>query len=139
MHTALREAFINALVHCDYSADGNIVIEQRKDRLIFSNLRTLLISKQQYYQGGASVCRNTALQKMFMLIGSCGKSGSGVDKILAGWKDAKWGNPISKSTDHPDRVILTIPTVSLLHRKLSMNYKKNIINVGLKLQFGTYA
>lgn len=114
MHTALREAFVNALVHCDYSADGNIVIEQKKDRLIFSNPGTLLISKQQYYQGGSSVCRNTALQQMFMLIGSAEKAGSGVDKILAGWEDAKWKRPYIEESDHPDKVILTMPTVSLL-------------------------
>lgn len=114
MHTALREAFVNALVHCDYSADGNIVIEQKKDRLIFSNPGTLLISKQQYYQGGSSVCRNTALQQMFMLIGSAEKAGSGVDKILAGWEDAKWKRPYIEESDHPDKVTLTMPTVSLL-------------------------
>lgn len=114
MHIALREAFVNTLVHCDYSADGNIVIEQKKDRLIFSNPGTLLISKQQYYQGGASVCRNTALQKMFMLIGSAEKAGSGVDKILAGWEDAKWKRPYIEESDHPDKVVLTMPTVSLL-------------------------
>lgn len=114
MHIALREAFVNTLVHCDYSADGNIVIEQKKDRLIFSNPGTLLISKQQYYQGGSSVCRNTALQQMFMLIGSAEKAGSGVDKILAGWEDAKWKRPYIEESDHPDKVILTMPTVSLL-------------------------
>lgn len=133
MHTALREAFVNALVHCDYSADGNIVIEQQKDRLIFSNPGTLLISKQQYYQGGSSVCRNTALQKMFMLIGTAEKAGSGVDKILAGWEDAKWKRPYIEEYDHPDRVILTMPTVSLLSPEvideLQRQYGAGIVNI----------
>ena len=88
-HTALREAFINALVHCDYSVDSNITIELHKDCYIFSNPGSLLLSIAQYYQGGNSVCRNKALQTMFMLIGSAEKAGSGADKIMQGWKKAK--------------------------------------------------
>ena len=133
MHIALREAFVNTLVHCDYSADGNIVIEQKKDRLIFSNPGTLLISKQQYYQGGSSVCRNTALQQMFMLIGSAEKAGSGVDKILAGWEDAKWKRPYIEESDHPDKVVLTMPTVSLLSpeviKELQATFGPEIIRI----------
>lgn len=51
---------------------------------------------------------------MFMLIGSAEKAGSGVDKILAGWEDAKWKRPYIEESDHPDKVTLTMPTVSLL-------------------------
>jgi ATP-dependent DNA helicase RecG len=83
-HVALRESFVNALIHTDYTAPGNIVIEHRKDNFSFSNPGTLLVSLYQYYHGGISECRNPNLQKMFLMIGSAEKAGSGVNKILAG-------------------------------------------------------
>ena len=86
-HIAIREAFINTLIHCDYSINATIHIEHRKEYIQFSNPGSLLISIAQYYQGGDSVCRNKALQQMFMYLGSAEKAGSGVDKILQGWKE----------------------------------------------------
>src|SRR5690606_33540320 len=46
-HIALREAFVNALIHSDYSAPGNIIIEHRTDSFKFSNPGTLLVSLEQ--------------------------------------------------------------------------------------------
>jgi predicted HTH transcriptional regulator len=113
-HIAVREALINALVHSDYTSDSSIVIEQRKDSFSFSNPGNMLISIYQYYNGGESVCRNKSLQKMFMLIGSAEKAGSGVDKILSGWKEASWKKPYVSELHRPDKVILYLPMKSLL-------------------------
>ena len=124
-HTALREAFINALVHCDYSVDSNITIELHKDCYIFSNPGSLLLSIAQYYQGGNSVCRNKALQTMFMLIGSAEKAGSGADKIMQGWKKANYRNPRIEEITHPDKVVLTLPLVSLLSDEV-ISYLKSL-------------
>ena len=74
----------------------------------------MLISKAQYYQGGDSVCRNKALQKMFMLIGFSEKAGSGVNKIIKGWREANWQSPYVEEYNRPDKVELTLPMVSLL-------------------------
>lgn len=117
-HTALREAFVNALLHCDYSVDSNITIEQHKDRYIFSNPGSLLLPLAQYYRGGISVCRNKALQTMFMLIGSAEKAGSGADKIMQGWKKANYRDPRIQEIQHPDKVVLTLPLVSLLSEEI---------------------
>lgn len=124
-HIALREAFINTLVHCDYSVDSNITIELHKDRFVFSNPGTLLLSITKYYQGGNSVCRNKALQNMFMLIGSAEKAGSGADKIIQGWKKANYRNPRIEETTHPDKVVLTLPLVSLLSEEVT-EYLKSL-------------
>jgi ATP-dependent DNA helicase RecG len=113
-HIAVREAFINTLVHADYSAEGSLVITQRKGSYTFSNPGNMLISIAQYYQGGESVCRNRALQTMFMLIGSAEKAGSGVDKILAGWKEENWQRPYVEEKQRPDKVVLLLPMESLL-------------------------
>ena len=113
-HIALREAFVNALIHTDYSAPNNIVIEQRIDNYRFSNPGTLLVSIKQYYLGGTSECRNTTLQKMFLMIGSAEKAGSGVNKIIYGWEYAQWRRPYLIVESQPDRLILELPKFSIL-------------------------
>ena len=113
-HIALREAFVNALIHTDYSAQNNIVIEQRIDSYKFSNPGTLLVSLRQYYHGGTSECRNTTLQKMFMMIGSAEKAGSGVSKIMYGWEYAQWRRPYLLVESQPDRLILELPKFSII-------------------------
>ena len=113
-HVALRESFVNSLIHTDYSAPGNIVIEHYKDRYNFSNPGTLLVSLRQYYNGGISECRNPSLQKMFMMIGSAEKAGSGVNKIMAGWEAAHWRRPFLRIENQPDRLRLEMPMYSII-------------------------
>ncbi|MGI6572965.1 MAG: RNA-binding domain-containing protein [Fermentimonas sp.] len=113
-HIALREAFVNTLVHTDYSLSGNIIIELDTEQFVFSNPGTLLVSLEQYYAGGVSECRNPALQLMFMLIGRAEKAGSGVDKIMTGWQASHWRRPFLVLENRPDRVKLTLPMFSVL-------------------------
>lgn len=113
-HIALREAFINALVHADYSLSGNIIIEIDTEKFMFSNPGTLLVSIYQYYSGGISECRNPALQQMFMLIGRAEKAGSGVDKIMSGWQESHWRRPYLEIENQPDRIKLTLPMFSII-------------------------
>ena len=68
----------------------------------------MLISIAQYYQGGESVCRNKAIQQMFMRLGAAEKAGSGADKILQGWKEANYRSPHIEETNQPDKVVLTL-------------------------------
>lgn len=50
---------------------------------------------------------------MFGLIGRSDKAGSGVDKILEGWKFAKWRRPYISEKSHPDVIELYLPLESL--------------------------
>lgn len=113
-HVALREAFVNALVHTDYSLSGNIIIQLDTEKFVFSNPGTLLVSIEQYYTGGVSECRNPALQQMFMMIGRAEKAGSGVDKIMSGWLESHWRRPFLELENQPDRVTLTLPMFSVI-------------------------
>ncbi len=113
-HEAVREAFINLCVHASYSRSPRLVIEKRPDGIVMRNPGTLLISIPQYYEGGHSECRNPSLQKMFGLIGRSDKAGSGVDKIMEGWKYAKWRRPYISEKSHPDVVELYLPLESLV-------------------------
>lgn len=114
VHEALREAFVNAVIHADYSATGGVVVERYPDRFMFENPGTLLVSQEQFRRGGVSECRNKSLQKMFLMIGGGEQAGSGVDKIRAGWRSRHWRAPSIGTQTQPDRVRLTLPMVSLI-------------------------
>ena len=113
-HVAIREAFINLCVHSDFSVNANLLVKHVKNTFVFSNPGTLLITKAQYYKGGQSVCRNKSIQKMFMMLGAAEKAGSGVDKIMKGWRDSNWNTPYIDTSFRPDIVTLYLPMVSLL-------------------------
>jgi predicted HTH transcriptional regulator len=113
-HTALREAFVNSLIHTDYSAPGSIIVESKSESFSFTNPGTLLVTLPQFYKGGISQCRNTNLQKMFLMIGSAEKAGSGVSKILSGWMSAHWRRPYVSFDTDPDRVVLDMPMFSTI-------------------------
>lgn len=114
VHEAIREAFVNALIHADFRGQGGIVIERFRDRLEFSNPGTLLLGIEQVLKGGVSECRNKTLQGMFAMLGYGEKAGSGIDKIRQGWASQKWRWPLIQEQQQPDRVRLTLPMVSLL-------------------------
>ena len=113
-HEALREALVNALIHGDYAAPGGLVIERLPHVITIENAGTLLVGLEQYRRGGVSECRNPGLQKMFRTIGGGEHAGSGAEKIRAGWRYQHWRAPLLKTFDHPDRVRLELPTVSLI-------------------------
>ena len=113
-HVALREALINTLVHALYGGSTRIVITKHPTAITMSNPGFMLISLKQYYEGGISECRNPSLQKMFGLIGKSDKAGSGVDKIVKGWRYAKWRRPYIEEQSQPDKVVLYLPMESLI-------------------------
>lgn len=123
-HESLREAFANLCVHADYSEESSLLVYRYPHRIVFSNPEVMLISKQQFYQGGESVCRNTSLQQMFMMIGSAEKAGSGVDKILKGWETLNWKRPYPIEKAQPNKVELVMPLESLLDESVLLELNK---------------
>jgi len=69
-----------------------------------------------------------------MLIGSAEKAGSGVDKILAGWKEENWQRPYVAEKQRPDKVVLLLPMESLLPQAnidgLKKIYGENVEHIG---------
>ena len=132
-HVAVREALINACIHADYSENATLVIRLYKNKMVFSNPGTMLVSRQQYYSGGDSVCRNKALQTMFMMLGTAEKAGSGVDKILKGWKEANWRSPVIETKSQPDKVELTMRMESVMDdevkKRLVLLFGNSILNI----------
>ena len=103
-HVALREAFANSLTHAAYTVRGNIVIDRYFDRIVLSNPGTMLVSVEEYYEGGHSVCRNPIIQKMFVFLGIGEKGGTGADVIAKGWRDNGWSTPTVEEKSNPDRI-----------------------------------
>jgi len=124
VHEAIREALVNALVHADYRGIGGIIVEKYSDRFEFSNPGSLLISLDRLWTGNISECRNKSLQTMFTQIGIAEKAGSGVDKILQGWKSQQWRRPNVQEQIQPDRVLWTLPMVSLIPEESLNRLKK---------------
>ena len=133
-HVAVREALINFIVHADYSENASLIARISKNRIVLSNPGTMLVSKQQYYNGGDSVSRNKALQNMFLMLGSAEKAGSGVDKILKGWREQNWRSPIIETKCQTDKVELTLRMESVIDEeikgKLISLYGSQILNIG---------
>jgi predicted HTH transcriptional regulator len=117
-HVAVREALINLCIHADYSENASLVVKLYSDKIYFSNPGTMLVSKEQYYLGGESVCRNKTLQNMFMMIGTAEKAGSGVDKILKGWTESNWRTPQLETQCRPDKCMLTLWMESVIDKKV---------------------
>ncbi|MDF0720117.1 putative DNA binding domain-containing protein [Kaistella sp. PBT33-4] len=123
-HTALREAFVNALIHTDYSAPGSIIIQSSSNSFSFINPGTLLVTLSQFYKGGISQCRNTNLQKMFLMMGTAEKAGSGVSKILSGWNSSHWRRPYIIIDGEPDRITLEMPLFSIIPEETLSDLKE---------------
>lgn len=113
-HVAVREALTNLCVHSDYTVNASLLVKHELHRFVFSNPGTMLVSRDQYYTGGESVCRNKSLQKMFSMLGVAEKAGSGTDKIMKGWRESNWRSPNIEELQAPDKVVLTMPMESFL-------------------------
>ena len=70
----------------------------------------MLISVEDFFKGGNSICRNPYLQDMFISMGLGEHLGSGADVIKKGWKDNGWPEPELKEYfgTNTDRVELTL-------------------------------
>ena len=124
-HTSLREALGNCLIHCAYTVMGNIVIDRYDDRIVMSNPGTMLVSLEDFWEGGHSVCRNPLLQKMFVFVGVGEKAGSGADVISAGWRENGWQLPTLVEHQMPARVEATLLIEDLVKQQEGETIQKS--------------
>lgn len=114
VHDAVREAVANALIHADYKFSRGIVIEKGKTYFKFSNPGNLRITREEALRGGISDPRNENIFKMFNLLGVGERAGSGLENIQLAWKEQEWIAPDLEESYAPDRITLTLRTVSML-------------------------
>lgn len=109
-HEAVREAFTNAIIHCDLLMDAGILrVEKHDDRLCFRNPGLLKLPIETIYRGGNSKARNPKIQNMLRMIGFGENVGSGFPKIIAAWKKTDWGEPQLLNKIDVDEVELVLP------------------------------
>ena len=113
-HVAIREVFVNLCVHPDYKAEGSLTVIFKNGTYFFSNPGTMLVSQEQFFEGGESICRNPTLQKMFMMLGPAEKAGSGGAKIMEGWRKNNWKAPFIFERTRPDKVEFWLSMQSLI-------------------------
>ena len=79
---SIREALVNTLIHADYLQNfPKVKIEMFEGWINFENSGKMLITKDEYVQGGNSVIRNEILVQLVRLIGIAERQGFGGVKI----------------------------------------------------------
>lgn len=114
VHQAIREAFVNQIIHADFNIQGVLKIIKTKDSLEFTNPGALKIDLESIFKGGNSKSRNPRIQKMFAFIGLGEGAGSGFPKILSAWNEQHWRIPELKEDIQLNQVSLKLCTVSML-------------------------
>ncbi|MGL5085179.1 MAG: ATP-binding protein [Clostridium sp.] len=114
VHKAIREAFVNQIIHADFNTQGVLKIIKKKDSLEFTNPGTLKIDLESIFRGGNSKSRNTRIQKMFIMIGLGEGAGSGFPKILSAWNEQHWRIPELKEDNNLNQVSLKLWSVSMI-------------------------
>ncbi|MUK26580.1 RNA-binding domain-containing protein [Aliivibrio fischeri] len=119
VHTALREALINCIVHADFSERVPILVVKRPDLFGFRNPGLMRLPLEDVIKSAAngvtvSDCRNQTLQGMFLLIGLSERAGSGIPKIYSGWNSVNWRIPTLQERIEPAQTILELNTASLI-------------------------
>ena len=126
VHEAVREAVANALIHADYRLPRGIVIEKGKTFFKISNPGSLRITREEALKGGISDPRNENIFKMFNLLGVGERAGSGLENIQLAWKEQQWLAPDLEESYNPDRIDLTLRTVSMLPKE-SISLLKGVL------------
>lgn len=114
IHEALREALVNSLVHADYTGRVSVLVVKRPDMFGFRNPGRLRLPLEQVLQGGESDCRNRLMHQMFLMIGLGERAGSGMPKILSGWRSQHWRQPLLREKNEPDQTLLELHMLDLL-------------------------
>jgi predicted HTH transcriptional regulator len=91
--SALREALVNMIIHCDYFSPMKPRIRVFTNRIEFENPGGLPLPLDELMKADISVPRNPVLAKFFRCAGLCENAGYGFDKMLA-WKK-ETGNDVS--------------------------------------------
>lgn len=119
LHKAVREAFVNLIIHADYLLDaGTLKVIKRANRFEFTNPGILKLPIEDIYQGGNSKPRNSRMQTMLRMVGFGDNAGSGFPTILSVWREKGWIEPELKEDTRLNQVTLILKMVPTNEEKL---------------------
>lgn len=113
VHKAIREAFVNLIIHSDYLLDaGTLKIIKLADGFEFTNPGILKLPINEIFKGGNSKPRNPRMQTMLRLVGYGDNAGSGFPSILGAWEKEGWQQPELIENTDLNQVTLILKTTS---------------------------
>lgn len=124
VHEALREAFVNTLIHADYFGSCSILVVKRPDLFGFRNPGLMRVPKDEALRGGISDCRNRNLQKMFQFLGRGEQAGSGVPMIFQNWAKQHWREPYLEERYESNQTVLKLKMISLVPEPVIRDLKE---------------
>jgi predicted HTH transcriptional regulator len=130
VHKAVREGFVNLIIHSDYMMDAGVLkIIKNEKGFEFTNPGVLMLPKDEIYLGGNSKARNPKMQTMLRMVGFGDNAGSGFPAILETWKNNGWVTP-----ELVENTVLNQVTLSLIFLKpaIKTGDKKPAIKTGDK-------
>ena len=112
VHKAVREAFVNLIIHADYLMDAGVLkVIKRSDEFEFTNPGILKLPLEDIYRGGNSKSRNPHMQTMLRLVGFGDNAGSGFPTILDTWEKEGWVRPELMEDTNLNQVTLVLKMV----------------------------
>lgn len=82
LDVAIRETFVNMIVHADYLSDASVLAaEIHEPYYIFTNPGIMKVPPQGFFMNAQSRPRNTILVQLFTQMGAAERAGSGSQKI----------------------------------------------------------
>lgn len=109
VHKAVREAFVNLIIHADYLMDAGVLkVIKRSKSFEFTNPGILKLPLEDIYRGGNSKSRNPRMQTMLRMVGFGDNAGSGIPSILAAWEEKGWAEPELIEDTGLDQVTLVL-------------------------------
>ena len=93
VHTAMREALVNLLVHADYSETSASLILRLPSGYQFRNPGSSRVPGPDLYAANRSDPRNPTLVRMFRRIGLAEEAGTGIPTILKVWRELGYRLP----------------------------------------------
>lgn len=80
---ALREAFVNMIIHADYFLNTTaLIVEIHEPYYVFINPGIMKIPIEDFFTGGKSLARNPLLVSLFTRMGASEHAGTGSKKII---------------------------------------------------------
>ncbi len=126
IHKAVREGFVNMIIHADYLMDAGVLkVIKRSSSFEFTNPGILKLPLEDIYRGGNSKSRNPHMQTMLRLVGFGDSAGSGFPTILDVWKSEGWIKPELIEDTNLNQVTL----VMKMEKESDENVIENVIEI----------